>query len=101
MRGKTSQVGDTRVAPNGYHYTRTESGWRLTHHIIAEKVLGRPLREDERTQFVDGKKTNLDPDNIRVIKSGKGSLRAKKARLEVRIKELQAELALVEQELQA
>lgn len=98
-KGRQSNVGDTRKAPNGYHYTRTEQGWRLTHHIIAEEQLGRPLNEDERTKFVDGDRSNLKPSNIKVIKKGKASLRRRKAVLETRIEELQAELAYVTSQL--
>jgi len=64
MRGRRSQVGDTRVSLNGYHYTRTEDKWELTHRLIAEEKLGRPLAEDERIRFADNDRTNLDPDNI-------------------------------------
>jgi hypothetical protein len=64
MRGKRSEVGDTRVSLNGYHYTRTESKWELTHRLIAQAKLGRPLMDCERIRFVDNDRTNLDPDNI-------------------------------------
>lgn len=98
-RGKASNIGDTRVAANGYHYTKTEEGWRLTHHIVAEReILGRPLRENERVEFINGR-TILDASNIRVTVQGRGSLRRRKAQLEERIRELSAELALVEAEL--
>lgn len=101
-RGKESQIGDTRVSPNGYHYTRTESGWRLTHHLVAERILGRPLEPDERVQFKDSKKrldvANMEK-NIDIILKGKSSLRRRKAQLEARIAELQAELEYVNNEI--
>jgi hypothetical protein len=81
------------VAPNGYHYTRYEDGWRLTHHALAEEKLGRPLREDERVVFVDGDRTNLDPANIEVKLKTAQTLRKKEARLVARIEQLQSELA--------
>lgn len=99
MRGRVSEVGDTRTAANGYHYTRTESGWRLTHHIIMEASLGRSLEPDERVVFKDGKRRNLDPDNIVISNKARGSLRRRKAQLEARIQELQGQLAEVEAEL--
>jgi hypothetical protein len=99
-RGKTAEIGDTRVAPNGYHYTRTEGGWVLTHHLAAEKLLGRPLRAEERVKFKSKDKTNFSPSNIEVILKGKSSLRRRKAQLEARIEELQAELKYVNNELQ-
>lgn len=98
-RGKNAKVGDKRWSPNGYHYTRCEEGWRLTHHLIAEKNLGRRLQSGERVKFVDGNKKNFAPDNIAVTKMGQGSLNRRKAQLEARIEELQAELHDVELEI--
>jgi len=98
-RGRAAKVGDTRVAPNGYHYTRTEKEWRLTHHIEAEKILGRPLRENERVEFKTKNKLDFSPENLHVTIQGRGSLRRRKAQLEDRIRELQAELDEVSREL--
>lgn len=93
-RGQRAEVGATRVAPNGYHYTKVEIGWRLTHHIVAEQVLGRPIKTDEElVRFIDGKRHNLAPNNIEVVPRKTGSLRRRKAVIEARIEELQAELA--------
>jgi hypothetical protein len=64
MRGNASPVGATRTAPNGYHYTKTEDGWELTHKLVAEEALGRKLASNERCRFKDGDRTNLKPDNI-------------------------------------
>ena len=80
------------VSKNGYHYTKQGSRWRLTHHIVAEKKLGRDLREDERVSFLNGNKRDLHPDNLLVTVKGKASIRQRIARLEARISELQAEL---------
>jgi len=66
MRGKAASPGDTNISANGYHYTRTEVRWRLTHHLIAEDKLGRELTKAEQVFFVDGDRTNLDPENIGV-----------------------------------
>lgn len=100
MRGQKSDVGDTRVAPNGYHYTRTKEGWKLTHRLVAESKLGRSLGDDERVTFVDGDRANLDPNNLRVSKVRSGSLERRKARIEARIEELQAELREINKELE-
>lgn len=101
-RGQTADVGATRVAPNGYHYTKTpEHGWRLTHHITAEKVLGRPLKDDEIVKFKD-KKFRREPYNeegIQVIKKKTTSLRRRRAAIEDRIRELQAELEYIDKQL--
>jgi argininosuccinate lyase len=98
-RGQGANIGDERISANGYHYTRTESGWRLTHHIVAEQTLGRPLNDDERVTFKDKKRTNLSPENVVVILQGKTSLRRRKANVEARIEELKAELAYINNEL--
>jgi hypothetical protein len=63
-RGVASKIGEERIAQNGYSYTKTETGWRLSHHVVAEENLGRPLRPTERVYFADNDRTNLDPDNI-------------------------------------
>lgn len=88
-RGKNAKVGDTRTAPNGYHYTRTKKGWRLTHHIVAEDKLGRPLRKDERVYFVDGDRTNIIEDNLHVKR-----VRTKKDKLA----EIDNKIAILKQE---
>jgi hypothetical protein len=92
-RGKRSAVGDTRVAPNGYHYTRTEEGWELTHKLIAEQKLGRKLLPNERCRFKDNDRTNLTPDNIIVYEGKPKGSASERARLEARIEEMQARLA--------
>lgn len=100
-RGQLAEVGATREAPNGYHYTKTKDGWRLTHHITAEKKLGRPLNDNEMVKFKDKKykREPYNPDGIEIIKKRTSSLRNQKARIEVRIKELQAELDFINQQL--
>lgn len=98
-RGKTAQVGATRISKNGYHNTKTETGWRLTHHLTAEKKLGRPLEENEIVQFVGSKTKPYDVNNVRVIIKRTSSLRKRKAQLEVRIAELQEELEYVNDQL--
>lgn len=73
-RGQKSQVGEERVAPNGYRYIRMRHGWELKHRVIVENRLGRPLGDDERIRFADNDRTNLHPDNLIVYK-----VKAKKA----------------------
>lgn len=81
------------VSANGYHYTRTKTAWRLTHHLIAEQKLGRAIdRETELVAFKDKDRNNFDPDNIIVKVKHKQSANRKRARLEARIADLQAEL---------
>lgn len=90
-KGKNAKDGDERVAPNGYRYTKENGKWRLTHHIIAEKSLGRALRPDERVYFKDKERSNLDPNNLEVkpVKNGK---QAKIDRIKRQIMILQDEL---------
>lgn len=97
-RGRKAKIGDTRVSANGYHYTRTEKGWELTHRLTAEKKLGRPLRDNERVRLVDGDRGNYsDPANVEVYEVKKGSIARRKAQLEARKEALEAELAELEE----
>src|SRR6266542_1239969 len=94
-RGHKSNVGDIRVARNGYHYTRVEIGWRLTHHLLAEEKLGRNLASNERVLFDDGDRNNLDPTNLRVVIKGTASL----AQVTAQIKHLEGQKAVIEEQL--
>ena len=97
MRGQKSKTGDTRIAANGYHYTRTTGGWELTHRISAERKLGRALAYDERVRFIDGDRSNFDdPGNLDVYRVRQATKAKKRARLEARIDELQAQLLELE-----
>lgn len=99
MRGETFALGYERVAQNGYHYIKTPTGWRLKHHIIAEEKYGRAIdTKIETVKFADRNRENFDPDNI-IVEPKKGVTReAKKARLQSRIEELQAQLDELETE---
>lgn len=90
-RGLSAKVGDTFVNKNGYHNTKTENGWELTHRLVAGEKLGRPLTSKERVVFIDGDKTNLKPSNIKVVTVRTSSLRRRLAIVEERIREYQAE----------
>lgn len=98
-RGTRAVVGATRVSQNGYHHTRQENGWVATHRLIAEEKLGRPLAENERISFADGDRTNLDPSNIIVTTKKTSSIRKQIARNKSRIRELQAQTAILERQL--
>lgn len=92
-RGSRATVGDTRWSPNGYHYTKISTGWELTHRIIAERMLGRPLAENERVRFKDNDRRNLDESNIMVTITREASKARRIATIEAKIDELKAELA--------
>lgn len=102
-RGSTAEVGATRVAQNGYHYTKVEGrGWVLTHWLTMEKHLGRLIDPaKEQCRFKD-KKFKRDPYNlegIMIIKKKTSSLRKRLAVVEDRIRELEAEKKYIEGEL--
>lgn len=99
-RGQLANVGDVMVNKNGYHHTRTEDGWRLTHHLVAEeKILGRMLRPGEQVRFKDGDRTNLHPENLEVIFTKTSSIRRRLARIESQLQDLQAEKEDLEEQL--
>lgn len=71
--GKGAPIGATRINANGYSYTKTTQGWRLTHHMIAEDTIRRPIKYgEERVIFKDGNRTNLEPENIAVVPAKNG-----------------------------
>jgi hypothetical protein len=86
-RGQASAVGEERLSPNGYWYVKTPQGWRLKHHIIAEKALGREILKDEIVRFRDLDRTNLSPDNIEVIPKGLHSKAKRLATVEAKLEE--------------
>lgn len=91
-RGIVSKDGDRRLAPNGYSYTKVNGTWRMTHHVMAEEKMGRPLRADENVRFKDNNRRNLVPENILVVVKGHLTVKAQIARVEARIQELQGQL---------
>lgn len=88
-RGAPSVVGETRIAQNGYHYTKTDIGWQLTHRMMMEAYLGRPLDHDEQVRFKDKDKTNLKLSNLEVVKTKTATLRKQLAEIDQKIAELQ------------
>jgi len=91
-RGQKAEVGATRIAPNGYHYTKSdEYNWRLTHHIVMEEKLGRSLLAHERVLFMDGDRSNIEEDNLEVRET-KGGVNAKKIEIRTKIAYLEAQL---------
>jgi len=88
------------VSNNGYHYTRTERKWELTHHLIAAEKLGRPIEDDETCRFADGDRTNLHPDNIVVQSKVKKTTRKQLDALYVKRDELEQQIAHLEKVLE-
>lgn len=90
-RGIVSTDGETNVAANGYHYTRVNGKWTLTHHLIAAEILGRPIdTKSEIIRFRDRDRTNLSKGNIEVIPKGKHTTRRRLAEVRAKIADLQA-----------
>lgn len=101
-RGHHANVGETRIAPNGYQYTKTiDRGWVGTGRLAAEKKLGRTLRNNERIKFIDGDKLNFDPDNIEVYQAKNPNPKAKLARLEAKLEEVLADIRQCKEDIKA
>ena len=91
-RGRKAHIGDTRIAPNGYHYTRTDGGWESTHRLVCAERLGRSVNSNERVRFLDGDRTNLNPENLEVYTIKQGSSHSRIARLEAKKDDIMSEL---------
>ena len=101
-RGANAPIGAERVSQNGYHYTKTEGGWELTHRMIAEReLLKRPLYKNERVVFINGNKMDIRPENLKVtkIRTDLSLLKKRRNDLITRIEELQGQLADLEEEI--
>lgn len=63
-KGKASSIGDRNVAANGYTYEKTSTGWRLLHHLVAERTLKREITKADRVSFKNNDRTDFRPENI-------------------------------------
>ena len=91
-RGQASPVGTTRVAKNGYEYTKVaDRGWVLSHWLVAEEKLGRELHADESVRFNDGNRKNMAPHNLRVVKKKTVHLRTRLEVVEAKIERYEDE----------
>jgi hypothetical protein len=93
--------GSWYVSQNGYHYTKKDGKFHLTHRLIMEQKLGRKLEKGERVKFKDNDRTNLDPDNIVMTNPQQKSLRAQLAVLIAKRDDLQAQIDDIEHQLNA
>lgn len=101
-RGATAPDGATRVSQNGYHYTKRNGKWELTHRIVAEEqILHRPLEQTERVEFKNKNKMDFRPENLRVatVKADTHTLERRKAELEAKRDEINAQISYIEEEL--
>ena len=101
-RGQASEVGDKTVNVNGYEQTKTaDRGWVATHILVMEESLGRQLQPGEYVSFTGGTpRVPVELKNLELRKRGdhRKSNRARIAQVKTRIEELQAELAILEEE---
>lgn len=100
MRGKAAKPGDEYTAPNGYTYVKVVGrSWVLKHWLVKEAELGRQINsKTERVIFLNGDRTDLRPENIEVRPKANGSTGKRRAQLEERIRELQAQLDELDEE---
>lgn len=92
-RGQAAVIGDERWSPNGYHYTKTKSGWQLTHRMLMEEKLGRPLLPTERVVFKNSNRRDVRIENLVLteVKTDLKKMRQKLATIQDKIRELQAQ----------
>lgn len=100
-RGKNASIGDTRISPNGYHYTRIEDKWELTGRLVMEAHLGRKLLPEERVRYKDNNRLNNDIENLTFIVTTPGGPKKELARLYAKRDEINAKIIELEQELAA
>lgn len=63
-------VGTVRLNADGYYEIKISdpSRWQLMQRYVWEKANGRKLQKNECVIFLDGNKSNLEPDNLMAIK---------------------------------
>lgn len=98
-RGSASELGTKTINQNGYEQTKTEDGWIGTHVLMMQEHLGRKLTANERVRFRDGDRRNLSFDNLELSYLRTGNYRRQLAALDERIRELQAQRAFIQEQL--
>lgn len=60
------------LKPNGYYeYTNGKKKGKMVHRVVAESMIGRPLRAGEVVHHKDRNKLNNDPSNLEVMTRSK------------------------------
>lgn len=98
-RRQQAKDGDTRVAPNGYHYTFREGKFQLTNRLLMEERLGRKLEANEYVRFVDNDRTNLSWENLELRVHKVHTVERKIAQLRARREQIDLEIAELEESL--
>lgn len=73
-RNTEKAIGNKGLSSHGYVRVRTEQGRQYEHILVAEGMLGRPLKyfgpghpDNEVVHHRDGDKTNNNPDNLQIL----------------------------------
>lgn len=68
IRGRFAVTSFSYIDDQGYPRIGTGRlrGMRI-HRIVAEAMLGRPLRKDEDVHHINGDKLNFSPENLKVM----------------------------------
>jgi hypothetical protein len=56
--------GQGHVADSGYVYMQDGGRFRLQHRVVMERILGRPLHEDETIHHINGVRSDNRPENL-------------------------------------
>lgn len=77
--GNPNWAGGRNDDGRGYIRVRLAPGaWAYEHRLIAETMIGRPLRQEEVVHHIDGDKSNNKPENLRVFDSQGAHVRAER-----------------------